>query len=288
MTDGQQIVVGVDPSDSARDAALWAADLAAARGCGLELAHVASTRPGALPDWLRELADAAERAGATPVRAEVVRGTPFDVLLTRSHRAAMIVVGSFGRDAPAGMLVGSTALTLVARAGCPVAVVRGGAEGLAPPRGGPVLVGVDGTPASDAALDLAAELGAALGAGLLVVHGWFDVATDAGGAAHLAADSWSEQADNAERTLADQLARTAAHRGAVPVERRLVAGTPLRVLLELAGAVRMAVVAQRGHVPPGGMHLGSTSRGLVEFAPCPVVVARTGAARPSPAPTATG
>jgi nucleotide-binding universal stress UspA family protein len=274
-TSASPVVVGVDPSASARDAASWAADLAAARGCGVELVHVASTRPGAIPGWLRELEDAVERLGV-PVAAEVVRGTAFDVLLTRSHRAGMVVVGSFGRDTPAGLLVGSTALTLVARAGCPVAVVRGSKEGLAPPRGGPVLVGVDGTPASDAALDLAADIGGSLGAGLLAVHTWSDVAAGAGGGVHRDSATWAELSDHAERTLDEQLARTAAHRGAVSLERRLVAGTPLRALLDLAGAARVVVVAQRGHTPPAGVQLGSTSRGLVEFAPCPVVVARTG------------
>ncbi|MDT7709595.1 MAG: hypothetical protein QOG20_5202 [Pseudonocardiales bacterium] len=62
------------------------------------------------------------------------------------------------------------------------------------------------------------------------------------------------------------------------VERRTVAGTPVKALLELAGRARVVVVvAQRDRAPAAGMHLGSTSRGLVEFAPCPVVVARAGA-----------
>src|SRR6478609_9641905 len=95
------LVVGVDPSDSARDAALWAADLAAVRGCGVDLVHVVPGRPRAVPDWLREIADTAERAGAVPCRVDVVTGAVFDVLLTRSHGASMIIVGSFGHDAPA-------------------------------------------------------------------------------------------------------------------------------------------------------------------------------------------
>ena len=113
------VVVGVDASDSARHAALWAVDLAAARGCGVDLVHVVAGRPRAVPDWLGEIADSADRAGAVPCRVDIVSGAVFDVLLTRSHSANMIVVGSFGPDAPAGMLVGSTALTLIARAGLP-------------------------------------------------------------------------------------------------------------------------------------------------------------------------
>jgi len=251
--DGPPVVVGVDPSDSARDAAFWAADLAAARGCGLLLLHLTPSRSASVPGWLREIADAAERAGAAWVTAEVACGTPFDVLLTRSHRAAMVVVGSFGRDAPVGMLVGSTAPGLAARAGCPVAVVRGTDEGMPPPRRGPVLVGVGGTPDSDPALHLAGELAAGLGAGLVVVHARSDTA---GGRADLG--------------LEEQLQRVVP---GLPVERRIVADTALRALLDLAGTARMVVVARRGHVPAAGVRLGSTTRGLVEFAPCPVVVA---------------
>lgn len=269
---GGPVVVGVDPSDSARAAALWAADLAAACGLGLDLVHVAPDRPRTLPAWLREIADAARLAGTTPVTTEVACGSPFDVLLTRSHRAGLVVVGSFGRDTPAGLSAGSTALGLVARAGCPVAVVRGTEEGLAPPRSGPVVAGVDGTLASDPALRLAGGLAAALGAPLSAVHAWSDVRVGAGGV-HRAAESWSELAQLATRGLDEQLDRVVP---GVPVERRLVAGTPVRSLLDLAGTARMVVVAQRDRPPAGGVHLGSTSRGLVEFAPCPVVVARGG------------
>ena len=140
------LVVGVDASVSARHAALWAVDLAAARGSGVDLVHVVAGRPRTVPDWLTEIADSADRAGAVPCRVDVVTGAVFDALLTRSHAANMIIVGSFGPDAPAGMLVGSTALTLIARAGCPVAVIRGARRGLPPPRGGPILAGADGTP----------------------------------------------------------------------------------------------------------------------------------------------
>jgi hypothetical protein len=99
----------------------------------------------------------------------------------------MIVVGSFGPDAPAGMLVGSTALTLIARAGCPVAVIRGARRGLPPPRGGPILAGADGTPASDDALDVSADLAASLGAPLVSVHAWSGAGSDPAGGVHRAA-----------------------------------------------------------------------------------------------------
>ena len=274
------LVVGVDPFDSARDAALWAADLAAARGCGVDLVHVVPGRPRAVPDWLREIADTAERAGAVPCRVDVVTGAVFDVLLTRSHQAGMIIVGSFGPDAPADMLVGSTALTLLTRAGCPVAVVRGPRRGLAPPRGGPIVAGADGTSASDDALDIAADLATSLGAPLVIVHAWSEVGSDPAGGLDRAATGRPTPADEATHELDEQLARLIARRPGLTAQPRLVADTPLRALLEPARTARAVVVGQRTrHAAPGVAHPGSTSRGLMTSAACPVVVARGVATR---------
>jgi nucleotide-binding universal stress UspA family protein len=156
--------------------------------------------------------------------------------------------------------------------------LRGAEEGLTPPRSGPVVVGVDGTPASDPALRLAGELAGALGAGLVAVHAWSDVQSSAGGL-HRASESCTALADEAASGLDEQLERVASRLTGVPVERRLVDGTPVRALLEMAATARMVVVAQRDDGPAAGVHLGSTGRGLVEFAPCPVVVAR-GRTRP--------
>jgi nucleotide-binding universal stress UspA family protein len=274
------LVVGVDSSDSARDAALWAVDLAAARGCGVDLVHVVPGRPHTVPDWLTEIAATADRVGAVPCRVDVVTGAVFDVLLTRSADAGMIIVGSFGPDAPAGMLVGSTALTLIARAGCPVAVVRGHRRGLAPPRGGPILAGADGTPTSDDALDVAADLAASLGAPLVIVRAWSETVSYPAGGVHRAATGRPGPADEATRDLDEQLGRLVARRSGLTVERRMVADTPLRALLELARTARAVVVGQRTRrAAPGVAHLGSTSRGLVTSAACPVVVARMVATR---------
>src|SRR5207344_1524761 len=108
--------------------------------------------------------------------------------------------------------VGSTALTLLARAGCPVAVVRGGRRGLAPPRGGPILAGADGTPASDDALDVAADLAASLGSPLVIVHAWSEVVSDPAGGVHRAATGRPGPADEATRALDEQLGRLVARR----------------------------------------------------------------------------
>lgn len=282
--DGRPVVVGVDESDSARYAAEWAADLAAVWGAPLRVVH---TVPGCVdeppiavaPVWLRELVDAAVRSGVEDTDFEVVPGGTGDLLPDRSRGARLIIVGSYGDGRWSGMLAGSTALALIARASCPVAVVRGRAPQVAPPRGGAVVVGVDGTAVGDAALDPAADLAASLGARLLAVHTWSDVVADGSGAAHRLHDDWSVLADRGARLLDEHLAPVQARHPELHIERDLVAGSPLRVLLERARDARAVVVGRRGEASSHGMLLGSTSRGLAEFAPCPVVVTQSPANR---------
>ena len=267
------VVVGVDRSGSARHASEWAADLAAAWEVPLRLVH--TVRDGGdtteVPPWLRELFDGAERVGAEPVDAEVVSGAVDEVLVERSGGARLLVVGSYGEGARAGMLAGSTALALLDRSRCPVAVVRGSAPQLPPPRGGPVVVGADASVAGEAALDLAADLAAASGARVIAVHAWTDVVADeSGGLRRLELDGTELAARAAE--LLDALVRRVQERHAeLDVERRVLNDTALRALLEQAQTARMVVVGHRDRASVVG-RLGSTSRGLVEFAPCPVVV----------------
>jgi nucleotide-binding universal stress UspA family protein len=271
------IVVGIDSSESAREAAAWAADLAAARRCPLHLVHVVPDSPQdaaplPTPRWLHQLADAAVRSGANATDVEIVAGATEQLLIQRADGARLLVVGSYGAAARSGTLVGRTGLTLVERAPCPIAVVRGRAPLRPPPRSGPVVVGVDGSPASVRALVLGADLAAAVGGELLAVHAFTDV-TGSGGAPRRRHEDWArlvaEAAADLDATVAAALTRCPRIRSS----RRVVAGTTLGVLMDHAGSARVVVVGQRDErAPAGEMVLGSTSRGLVEFAPCPVVV----------------
>jgi nucleotide-binding universal stress UspA family protein len=65
----------------------------------------------------------------------------------------------------------------------------------------------------------------------------------------------------------------------LPIERRVVADGPLSALLDVGLGARLIVVGSRGVRTQTGMLMGSTSRGLVEFCPCPVLVVRPGARR---------
>jgi nucleotide-binding universal stress UspA family protein len=183
----------------------------------------------------------------------------------------MVVLGSYGAGAFAGMLAGTTSRAVVEQAACPVAVVRGSAPRIAPPRSGPVVVGVDGSAAGTAALEFGADLAKSLGCRLLAVHCWSDVyATPAGGAHR--SRSPETLAATAAAALDGQLQPIIDRYPDLAVERKLVDAPPLQALIEHAAGARMLVVGTRGRTAQTGILMGSTSLALVEFAACPVVV----------------
>ena len=281
------VVVGVDESASARDAAEWAADVAALWAAPLHLVHVV---PGAVsdspitvyPGWLNELCESAVRAGADPENTEVVPGDTVDLLAARTTEARLLVLGSYGTGARAGMLAGSAALRLIERVRCPVVVVRGSAPQIPPPRSGPIVVGVDGTPFGQAALEFAADLADSLGTRLVAVHTWTEVAVDRHGGMHRIADDEVALSEQAAARLDAALAPVTAEHPGLRVGRTIVGDTPLRALMKAAEEARLIVVGHRSRRPDSGMALGSTSQALVEFAPCPVAVIKpVGERRPS-------
>ncbi|HEX9834353.1 MAG TPA: universal stress protein [Mycobacterium sp.] len=131
------IVVGVDGSDAAINAALWAIDEATSRDVPLRIVYVThSAEKTFSADGLRldtQYAEAALRTAVAAVEAtgkpvkvetEILWGTVKSMLINESRNAAMICVGSTGIGAVAHKLFGSTAVTLAEQAYCPVAIIR--------------------------------------------------------------------------------------------------------------------------------------------------------------------
>lgn len=152
------VVVGIDGSRAAVDAALWAVDESISRDVPLRLLYAIDPVTDDPQSAARELATAeiavryafmAIEATEQPVKIEVeiVQEKPVRALLAASRSAALICVGAVGfRNATRGQ-VGSTAAAVATAAHCPVAIVRTrvGASGC-------VLVEVDDWPTSSAAL----------------------------------------------------------------------------------------------------------------------------------------
>jgi len=171
----QRIVVGIDGSDAAINAAKWAVTEAVSRSIPLRLVHVVPERPaGTGPDddgleveyaqTSLRAADAALQAMGEPVKVEsdIVHGTPEGVLIDESRRAAMVCIGSVGIGWIASKLLGSTADAVARNAQCPVAIIRcdRDAPDTQTPGGdsaggdsGYVAVAVDDSPGSDAVLE---------------------------------------------------------------------------------------------------------------------------------------
>jgi nucleotide-binding universal stress UspA family protein len=139
-----RIVVGVDGSASSEAALRWA--LGQARLTGQPVDAVTSwsipvtfgEAAGALMgiDWQGEatrtlestVAKAVDPPDADRVSQRAVQGHPAQVLLDAAADAALLVVGSRGLGGVRGMLLGSVSQHVVARAACPVVVVRAPAD----------------------------------------------------------------------------------------------------------------------------------------------------------------
>lgn len=121
------VVVGIDGSPAARDAAVWAIDEAISRDIPLRLVYVVDpveprcdTAQAALYDAQRVVESTGE---AVKVETEVRHGTPLTELRRLSRSAALVCVGSLGAE-HARHHDGSVAAALAASACCPVAVIR--------------------------------------------------------------------------------------------------------------------------------------------------------------------
>ncbi len=129
------VVVGIDGSRWAIEAALWAVDEAVGRDIPLRLVCAIDTVTAGLGRAAHELANAetAIRYAVTAVEStgkpakievQIVQRRPVSALLAVSRSAAMICVGSTGLHHATRGRVGSTAAALAASAHCPVAVVH--------------------------------------------------------------------------------------------------------------------------------------------------------------------
>jgi nucleotide-binding universal stress UspA family protein len=179
-----RVLVGVDGSAEAREAARQAALLAEAPPSLLAVYTltppiVGATGPG-VPvyydeDVQREAAEDAlrrtrEELGGE-VEAKVVRGNSWDELLAEidRERVTLVALGSHGQGRARGIVFGSTATELVHKAPCSVLVAR--KTGDERPRS--IVVGIDGSPESAAAYAAAKALAERFGARLwpVVAHG---------------------------------------------------------------------------------------------------------------------
>jgi nucleotide-binding universal stress UspA family protein len=283
---GRPLVVGVDGSQPALRAVRWAAREAQRRRVPLRLVGVFPAlvpqltgrmigSAAAMRDALRELADeqlatAAAAAGdevpALAIEQQIAADDPIPHLIEQSRSAQLVVIGDRGHGGVHGLLVGSVAVGLAARGECPVVVVRGTDR-----TDGPVVVGVDGSPVSEAALEFAFEAAAVRQAPLRAVHVWSDTFLDP---RMTLVAPWDAVEQEHQMLLAERLAGWAGKYPDVPVQKAVERDHPARVLVEESARAQLLVVGSRGRGNVAGLFLGSVSHALVHRADCPVVVVR--------------
>lgn len=275
------VVVGVDGTSS-HEAVLWAAQAAHARGCPLHLVHSVWTGlAGYEPDFDDAMEQQAkdllhthavtveEAVPGIVVQTEVAHETAARALTQRSEGATLVVVGTHHQSALERVLTGSLTYQVVAGCHCPVAVIPTEPVHQA----GGVVVGVDGSEDSLAAVAFAGFEAERAEAVLHVVHTWQDPAVYL--PMGLAAGAVGEQVEEVERlVLAESAAGLAEEYPDLVVHQELVKDKPAAALLRLAHDAELLVVGSRGRNGVTRMLLGSVSHTVVLHAPCPVVVVR--------------
>ena len=221
----------------------------------------------------RAVALAKQTAPGLPVETELVLGTAAPVLRKLSEQACLIVVGSRGLGGFTGLIAGSVAVALAAHAHCPVVVVRG----KEPDPDAPIVVGVDGSEASEAAVALAFDEAAVRRCGLVAVHSWSDIAFP-----YIPEPGWPVPIDwgpviaRENELLSERLAGWQEKYPDVAVEQIVAQDRPARALLDAARDrdARLIVVGSRGRGGFTGLALGSVSQAMIHHATCPVLIAR--------------
>jgi nucleotide-binding universal stress UspA family protein len=286
------IVVGVDGTDGALNAARWAAAVAAEYQKPLHIVHakpglghnvtdaVASMR-AALMSYQHECAEEFLRTAEETVRTQnpdlavttLATDIPVDeVLIEAGKTARMIVVGS-SQVTPAGALfLGSTTLAVATHAACPVVAWRGPNI---TPSDQPVVVGVDETHSSAAALDAAFEFADRFDVKLAAVRSWSMRRSMAGKAIPFLID-WDALEVFEWTQLTNEVDQHNQRHPDVDARCYIETAGPAAALVQqiVVDDAQLVVVGNRGRNALTSAVLGSTALNLLHQSPVPVMICR--------------
>lgn len=284
------IIVGIDDSPAAKVAIQWATREAELRNAPLTLVHAISPDvatwlnkplPPGLARWQRDhghqlvedalkvIEEAAERGGPAGLGSEIVPSAAVPALVDMSKDAEMVVTGCHGSGRWPGRPLGSVSSGLLRYAHCPVAIVHD-EDASAPDRAAaPVLVGIDGSRASEFATGLAFDETSRRHTGLVAAHSWSDVDVS-----EWPGIDWPATQSMAEQVLAERLAGWQEQYPDVSVSRVVARDQPARQLVQRSGEAQLVVVGSRGRGGFAGMVVGSVAESVAQLARVPVIVAR--------------
>lgn len=282
------IVVGLDGSAGASAALAWAVDEARRRRAPLRLVHAVDlSSTGRWHDVMPSVD--AERGMAwsiittalvdledvdLQVQTHLDVGDVSTVLLEQAREAQLLVLGARGQGQLVELLLGSRVLRMASYAACPVVVVRPGwSEPVDIGTGrGNVVVGVDGSEQSEAAVAFAFEEADLRGATLTAVHAWSPPSV-AGG--ETSAPLWELAEQDEWSLLGERLAGWSAKYPDVVVDRHVRRADAALVLVEESYGAALTVVGSRGLGTFASAVLGSVSHALLHHARSPLAIVRT-------------
>ncbi len=281
------VVIGVDGSAGSHQALAWGLRYAARRGAPVRLVHALDPAfsdvmigGGSLPTLTRErevtatrllheqLQQARSIARDLSIQTELASNSAKAALIAESERAEIVVVGSHGVSALSTLLAGSTTMNVATYAHCPVVAVPTQITS-----GVGIVVGVDGTALSDAALEWAFREAAESGTSLTAVLAWTDpLAPHVMAAGFPLRDETAELLVRARDVLRAALDTLSATYPGVVVHSRVVHDHPVRALTGAAAEAQLLVVGCRGRGSMTSLLLGSVSHGVLHLATCAVAV----------------
>ncbi|EFC83647.1 universal stress protein [Parafrankia sp. EUN1f] len=285
----REILVGIDGSDGSAAALRWAYETAQIEKRPVT-ALLGWTADG-LPRPVYEAAVAANHHALTEAATEqleriiaripapvppvelrklVVNQDPVEALVAAAKNAEMTVVGQRGAGLVHRILAGSVAHRLLHHSSGPVVVVRGTAPdtGDAPDRR-PIIVGVDGSEPSQAAVRWAAARAQERGVALHLVHGYrIDITTFG----VPVPDFYPSLRTGSEQLLKDVATADLDDESTVQVSLDAVDDSASHALLQAAEQAQLLVVGTRGRGGFAELVLGSTAHQCVLHAACPVAV----------------
>lgn len=220
-------------------------------------------------DAVKVAEDTITDGGPAEILGQLFFSAPVPTLVEMSKDARVVVVGARGLGAIRSVLLGSVSAGLVRHAHCPVAVIHPEASRQSRAVHTAVLLGNDGSPASDLATAIAFEEASLRGAKLVALYAWSDADV-----AHSPSMEEGALQSAAEAILAERLAGWRERYPDVSVTCIVVYGRPATHLLEHSQLAQLIVVGSHGRGGFAGMLLGSVSTAVARAARTPVIVAR--------------
>jgi nucleotide-binding universal stress UspA family protein len=270
------ILVGYDGSPEADMALQWAVDTAARDGRTIrsitadhdEGSSAASEEPG-LTNPLTTRVEAVLAAAGVEGVAELHSDHPVPLLRREAEGADLLVVGSRGLGWAAETFLGSVSQDHARHAPCPVVVMRQAARADATR----IVVGVDGSRESLAALEFACRRAELTQETVVALHAWNpgDMQLDDRGQLPRGLGA---RAQAAEASLAEYVEGVQADHPGLTMDRETMALPPKQAMTGASTNASLVVTGSRGLGVFAGLLLGSVSHHVLQQARCPVAVVR--------------